>query len=62
VVAYRIYFLDGVNRFSRAENVEAKSAEDAVRRAHELRGGAINCEIWCGSRLVARVTADDWPE
>jgi hypothetical protein len=62
VVAFRVYFLDGVNRFTRAENIEAASAEEAVRLAHEMKGESINCEIWCGSRLVARVTADEWPE
>ena len=62
MVAFRIYFLDGANRFTRAENIEAASAEDAVKKARSMMGDTINCEVWCGSRLVARVVADDWPE
>ena len=62
MVAFRVYFLDGVNRFTRAENIEAPSSEEAISRARELMGGAVKCEIWDRQRLVARVTADDWPE
>ena len=62
MVAYRVYFLDGVNRFMRAEAIEAASDEDVVRQARPLMREAIKCEIWDRHRLVARVTANDWPE
>ena len=59
MVAYRLYFLDGVNRFTRTETVEAASDEDAVQQARLLIGGSIKCEVWDGHRMVAKVTADD---
>ena len=61
MVAYRVYFLDGVNRFTRPEVVEAASDEDAVQQARLLMSGLIKCEVWDGQRLVAKVTADDRP-
>jgi hypothetical protein len=62
VVAYRVYFLDGVNRFMRAEAIEAASDEDVVRQARPLMCEAIKCEIWDQHRVVARVSVDAWPE
>ena len=59
MVAYRLYFLDGVNRFTRTETVEAASNQDAVQQARLLIGGSIKCEVWNGHRTVAKVTADD---
>ena len=61
MVAYRVYFLDGVNRFTRTEAVEAASDEDAVQQARPLMGSFIKCEVWNGQRLVASITADDRP-
>ena len=60
MVAYRVYFLDGVNRFTRTEAVAAASDEDAVRQTKLIMGDAIKCEIWDRQRLVAKITADDW--
>ena len=62
MVAYRVYFLDGVNRFTRAENIEEASTEEAISRAREMMNGAVKCEIWNQQSLVARVTAADWPK
>ena len=62
MTAYRLYFLDGVNRFSRAEWIEAQTDEDAIRRAKPYMREAIKCEIWNKDRLVARLTAQDWPD
>ena len=59
MVAYRLYCLDGVNRFSRAENFEARNDEDAIRRSRQLMGDAIKCEIWERNRLVARIDNQD---
>ena len=53
MVAYRVYFLDGVNRFMRAEAIEAASDEDVVRQVRPLMREAIKCEIWDRHRLVA---------
>ena len=62
VVAYRVYFLDGVDRFTRTESIEASTDEDAIRLAGSMIGDSIKCEVWDRQRLVARVTANDWPE
>ena len=59
--AYRVYFVDGVNRFSRAEWIEAETDEDAIRRARPYMQDSARCEIWDRQRLVARLTAEDWP-
>jgi hypothetical protein len=59
VVAYRVYFLDGMGRFTRTEAVEATSDEDAVGLARPLMGDSLKCEIWDRQRFVAKVTADD---
>ena len=61
MVAYRVYLLDGVNRFTRAEVVEATSDEEATRQARNLNG-FVKCEIWNGEKLVASMSADDRPE
>jgi hypothetical protein len=60
--AYRAYFLDGVNRFTRTEAVAATSDEHAVREATVIMGDALKCEIWDRQRLVAKIKADDSPE
>ena len=62
MVAYRVYLLDGVNRFTRAEVVEAASDEEATRQARNLMNGFVKCEIWNGEKLIARMSADDAPE
>ena len=50
---YRLYCLDGTGRITLAEWIDASDDEDAVRQAHELKRGALKCEVWLGSRLVA---------
>ena len=62
MAAYRLYFLDGVNRFSRAEWIEAENDGDAIRRAKHYMQDSGKCEIWDRQRLVARLSADDWPD
>jgi hypothetical protein len=61
MVAYRVYFLDDVNRFTHAERVKADTDEQAVRRARPFMATAVKCEIWQGSRLVKRISAGEWP-
>jgi hypothetical protein len=53
---YRLYCLDGANKISRAEWIDAKSDEDAIviARSHEK---PVNCELWLSNRLVARIPA-----
>lgn len=55
VADYRLYCLDGANRFDRAENFEAPDDNEAVRRARSLMGAALKCEVWQRNRLVARI-------
>lgn len=62
MVAYRVYFLDGVNRFTHAEWVKAETDEEAIQRARRFMATAVKCEIWQDSRLVTRLTASDPPE
>lgn len=52
---YRLYRLDGVGHISLAEWFDAENDQHAVRQAQFLRQGARNCEVWEGSRLVARL-------
>jgi hypothetical protein len=52
---YRVYFLDGANRFMRVEHIDAPGDEEAVRRALLTLGDALKCEIWERDRLVQRI-------
>ncbi len=52
---YRIYCLDGVQRFTRTENVEAPSDEDAIFRARAMMSDCLTAEVWDRDRLVARL-------
>jgi len=56
VAAYRIYCLDGMKRFTRTENVEAPSDEDAILRARAMMADCLTAEVWDRGRLVARLT------
>ena len=62
MVAYRLYCLDGMNRFTHAEPFEAPNDEEAARRARVLMGDAIKCEVWERNRLVARIGDQDSPD
>ena len=52
---YRVYCLDGANRFTGADYIEAPDDEEAVRRALEGMGDALKFEVWKGDRLVQRI-------
>ena len=52
--AYRHYRLDGANRFTRAEWIEANDDEDAVRQVRD-RNLSVPSELWMADRLVARI-------
>jgi hypothetical protein len=53
---YRLYCLDGANKITRAEEINAKSDEDAIMIARS-RKMPVKCELWYRDRLVARIAA-----
>jgi hypothetical protein len=55
VVAYRLYCLDGVNRFVRAVSIEAPDDESALSLARSEMGECVKSEVWDRDRLVARL-------
>ena len=59
---YRVYCMDGVGRFMRAEWVEAESDSAAVEAARAQIGDCVKYEVWHGYRLVERLSDPDWPE
>jgi hypothetical protein len=54
VVDYRLYCLDGVNKVASAEWLDADDDDEAVEVAKSMMDGH-DCELWQGSRLVARI-------
>lgn len=56
MAAYRIYCLDGMNRFVRAKPIDATGDEDALRMARVVMGDCFKCEVWERDRLVGRIT------
>lgn len=54
LAGYRLYCLDGVSKVASAEWIEADDDDAAVEAAKE-RHDVYQCEVWQGSRLVARV-------
>ena len=59
MTSYRLYCLDGAGNIGLADWIEAESDEIAIAKAHQLKGGALQCEVWEGNRLVAKLGADD---
>jgi hypothetical protein len=56
---YRLYCLDQRGRISLAEWIDAADDEDAIRHAQLLKRDGRKCEVWHGTRLVARLEAQD---
>jgi hypothetical protein len=54
VVDYRLYGLDGVNKVASGDWFEADDDQAAIEVAKTLMDGH-DCELWQGSRLVARI-------
>ena len=54
MVGYRLYGLDGLDKVESAEWIEAEDDSDALDVAKEKMDGH-DCELWQGSRLVARL-------
>lgn len=59
MASYRLYCMDGVGHIGLAEWIEADSDVAAIAEAHRVRGEALNCEVWQGSRLVASFSRRD---
>ena len=54
MAGYRLYGLDGVNKVSSGEWIEAGDDETAIAAAKEKMDGH-DCELWQGTRFVARI-------
>jgi hypothetical protein len=54
VTGYRLYCLDGANKVASAEWIDADDDKAALEAAKEIVDGQ-ECEIWQGTRLVARL-------
>jgi hypothetical protein len=52
---YRIYCLDGAGKIGLAEWIEAIDDADAIRQAHDMKPGALRCEVWLGEQLIATI-------
>jgi hypothetical protein len=56
---YRIFCLDGAGRISFAEEIFADDDEEAIAKTRELKRNTLKCEVWSGTRLVAKLDAHD---
>jgi len=56
MAAYRVYCLDGANRFVRVEPVDADNDEVAVEIAKLVVDDCFHFEVWDRDRLVKRIT------
>ena len=56
MASYRIYLLTSDNHFKSVHNVECTSDEEVFRHAAELALWNPGVEIWCGDRLVRRIS------
>ena len=54
MASYRLYGLDGVRRVASGEWIEADDDRAAIEAAKEKFDGK-RCEVWQGSRLIARL-------
>jgi hypothetical protein len=61
VTGYRLYGLDGVNKVSSGEWIDADDDEAAIEAVKKMMDGH-DCELWQGRRLVARIPHQDRPE
>ena len=54
-ITYRYYHLDGFGRLHGAERFDAVSDADAIAQVEVMLPDGL-CEIWEGSRLVAKLS------
>ena len=55
MAAYRIYCLDGANRVTRADNLEAFNDDDAVRKARVLAADAFKTALERSPRFAPTI-------
>ena len=58
-MAYRMYCMDGVGSINLAIEIDARTDEEAVAKAREMKPDALHCEIWNGSQLVGSLRRQD---
>jgi hypothetical protein len=58
VAGYRLYGLDGAGKVASGEWIEADDDDAAIELAVEKFKGS-SCELWLGTRLVARLDLSD---
>ena len=51
---YRLYCLDGANKITRAQEIDAKGDDDAMAIVRSMKLPA-KSELWCRERLVAQI-------
>lgn len=52
--SYRFYC---GGRIDLADWIEASTDEEAILKAREMRPDATKCEVWLGTRLVAKINS-----
>jgi hypothetical protein len=57
--SYRLYCLNGSGSIDFAEDLDAGSDDEAIAEARRRKRNALKCEVWDGSRLVAKLDAAD---
>jgi hypothetical protein len=55
MAGYRIYYLNGDNRISMADWIEAKDDDHAIQQAREFSRKFSRSELWQKERLVAKL-------
>lgn len=53
---YRVYCLNAEGHFSQAESIEARDDGEALVIARSINRD-VDCELWNGSRFIARLPA-----
>ena len=51
---YRLYCLDGANKITRAQEIDAKGDDHAIEIVRSMKLPA-KSELWCRERLVAQI-------
>ena len=63
---YRVYWFNAADHIEAAEDREWASDQEACSNTREMLGGFQAVEVWCGARLIARITlpsaADSEPD
>jgi hypothetical protein len=54
---YRVYWFNAAGHIEAAEDHEWASDQEACSKTSEMLSGFQAVEVWCGARLIARITA-----